>query len=131
MKNTIWIPNFLFPVQLSLAIFISYMWVHCHYLQTHQKRTSDPITDGCEPPCGCSELNSGPLEEQSVLLTTKTSLQPESPFLSPSHFIPFSVLCICLFFFLEHHYFYNNLKVNVFKLIMIDKVFISSLSLMS
>jgi len=30
----------------------------------HQKRASDPITDGCEPPCGCWELNSGPLEEQ-------------------------------------------------------------------
>jgi hypothetical protein len=37
---------------------------------------SDPITDGCEPPCGCWELNSGPLEEQSVLLTTEPSLQP-------------------------------------------------------
>jgi hypothetical protein len=23
---------------------------------------------GCEPPCGCWDLNSGPLEEQSVLL---------------------------------------------------------------
>ena len=32
-----------------------------------QKRASDPITDGCEPPCGCWELNSGPLEEQLVL----------------------------------------------------------------
>jgi hypothetical protein len=31
----------------------------------------------CEPPCGCWELNSGPLEEQSILLTTKPSLQPE------------------------------------------------------
>jgi hypothetical protein len=30
---------------------------------------SDPITDDCEPPCGCWDLNSGPLEEQSVLLT--------------------------------------------------------------
>jgi hypothetical protein len=29
----------------------------------------DPITDGCEPPCGCWELNSGPQEEQLVLLT--------------------------------------------------------------
>jgi hypothetical protein len=28
-----------------------------------------PITDSCEPLCGCWELNSGPLEEQSVLLT--------------------------------------------------------------
>jgi hypothetical protein len=25
-----------------------------------QKRVLDPITDGCEPPCGCWELNSGP-----------------------------------------------------------------------
>ena len=31
---------------------------------------------GCEPPCGCWDLNSGPLEEQSVLLTTEPSLQP-------------------------------------------------------
>jgi hypothetical protein len=37
----------------------------------HQKRASDPITDGCEPPRGCWEWNSGPLEEQSVLLTTE------------------------------------------------------------
>ena len=51
-------------------------------LQTHQKRTSDPITDGCEPPCGCWELNSGPLEEQSVLLTTEPSLQPRTVLLN-------------------------------------------------
>ena len=30
-------------------------------------RASDPMADGCEPPCGCSELNSGPLEEQSAI----------------------------------------------------------------
>jgi hypothetical protein len=42
----------------------------------HQKMASDPITDGCELPCGCWELNSVPLEEQSVLLTTDPSLQP-------------------------------------------------------
>jgi len=50
--------------------------VYCSCLQAHQKRASDSLTDGCEPPCGCWELNSGPLEEQSVLLTTKSSLQP-------------------------------------------------------
>jgi hypothetical protein len=44
---------------------------------THQKMASDPITDGGDPPCGCWELNSGPLEEQSVLFTTEPSLQPE------------------------------------------------------
>jgi hypothetical protein len=36
----------------------------------------DPTTDGCEPPCGYWKLNLGPLEEQSMLLTPKPSLQP-------------------------------------------------------
>ena len=31
--------------------------------------------DGCEPPCGRWDLNSAPLEEQSVLLTAEPSLQ--------------------------------------------------------
>jgi hypothetical protein len=44
-------------------------------LQKHQKRVLDPITDGCEPPSGCWDLNSGPLEEQSVLLNPEPSLQ--------------------------------------------------------
>jgi hypothetical protein len=34
-------------------LFILCIWEHCSCLQTHQKRASDPITDGCEPPCGC------------------------------------------------------------------------------
>jgi hypothetical protein len=33
------------------------------YMPAGQKMASDPITDGYEPPCGCWELNSGPLEE--------------------------------------------------------------------
>ena len=41
----------------------------------------DSTTDHCEPPYGYWELNSGPLEEQSVLLTTEPSLQPCTPFL--------------------------------------------------
>jgi hypothetical protein len=40
----------------------------------HQKRVSDLIMDGCEPPCSCWDLNSRPSEEQSVLLTTEPSL---------------------------------------------------------
>jgi hypothetical protein len=43
---------------------------------TPEERASDPMTDGCETPCGCWELNSGPLEEQSVLLTAESSSQP-------------------------------------------------------
>jgi hypothetical protein len=46
----------------------------------YQQRASDPIADGCEPPCGCWELNSGPLEEQSVLLIREPSLQPTEQF---------------------------------------------------
>jgi hypothetical protein len=44
--------------------------------EAHQKKVSDLIMDGCEPPCGCWDLNSGPLEEQSVRLTAEPSLQP-------------------------------------------------------
>jgi hypothetical protein len=69
-------PQYIFLKEL----FILCMWAHCLGLQTHQKRAWDPIIDGCEPPCGCWELNSGPLEEQSVLLTTEPSLQPCSSF---------------------------------------------------
>jgi hypothetical protein len=36
------------------------------------------VTDGCEPPRGCWDLNLGPLEEQSVLLTAEPSHQPQS-----------------------------------------------------
>ena len=67
---------------------------------THQKSALDPITDGCEPPCGCWKLNSGPLEEQSVLLTAELSLQPLlSVFNIRKHFVVVfndDVLC-CLF----------------------------------
>jgi hypothetical protein len=49
---------------------------------------SDPITDGCEPPCGCWELNSGPLEEQSVLLTMLPLSHLSSP-LTPFFFFFF------------------------------------------
>ena len=57
------------------------MYVHCSCLQTPQKRASDLITDDCEPPCGCWDLNLGPLEEHSVLLTTEPSHQPNAGFL--------------------------------------------------
>ena len=34
------------------------------------------ITDSCELPCGCWDLNIGPLEEQPMFLITEPSLQP-------------------------------------------------------
>jgi hypothetical protein len=77
-------------------IFIYFMYISTLLLQTHQKRASDPITDGCEPSCGCWELNSGPLKEQSVLLTSEPFLQ------SPKFFFVFvsvfetGFLCVAL-----------------------------------
>ena len=50
-----------------------------------KKRASDPFTDGCEPPRGYWELNSGPPEEQSVLLTTEPSLQPPGQHIFDGH----------------------------------------------
>jgi hypothetical protein len=69
---------------LKKGLLIWFIWVDCICLQTHQKKAPDPITDGCEPPCGCWELNLGPLEEQSVLLTAESSIQHLLP---PAFFI--------------------------------------------
>ena len=55
--------------------------IFCLCMPAGQKRAPDPITDGCEPPCGCMELNSGPLEQQAMLLTSEPSLQPQCVFL--------------------------------------------------
>jgi hypothetical protein len=54
------------------SFFFKDVFIYLMYMST-QSLSSD--TDSCEPPCGCWELNSGPLEEQSVLLTAAPSLQ--------------------------------------------------------
>jgi hypothetical protein len=58
------------------ALLSNILCIHHCCLQTNQKKASDPIADGCEPPCGFWELNSGPLEEHSVLFPAEPSLQP-------------------------------------------------------
>ena len=55
--------------------YIFYIFM-CYITCIFQKRASDPIIGGCEPPCGSWELNSELFEEHSVLLTTEPSLQP-------------------------------------------------------
>jgi hypothetical protein len=64
---------------LFICLFI-YLLNICGYpvsVFRHTRRgASDPITDGCEPPCGFWDLNSGPLKEKSVILTAESSLQP-------------------------------------------------------
>jgi hypothetical protein len=73
-------------------LFILFMWVHCCCFQTHQKRASDPITDGCEPPCGCWELNPDPLEEQSVSALNYWAISPAQDF----NCLKKSCICVCL-----------------------------------
>ena len=61
------------PVQRNYLLILC-VWVHFF----RHKKESAPITDGCELPCGCWDLNSGPLEERSLLLTAEPSLQPRN-----------------------------------------------------
>jgi len=66
---------FFFFLKHLFIMYTSYCFLPA-YTPAGQKRAPDLIIDGCEPPCGCWELNSGPLEEQTVLLTSEPSLQP-------------------------------------------------------
>ena len=81
---------------LSLAQRYIYYYIKVHgvCLQTHHKRASNLIMDGCEPSWGCWDLNSGSLEEQSVLLPAKPSRQPLHAFLK----IYLSTICKFRFF---------------------------------
>jgi hypothetical protein len=61
-----------------LPTYISINHVHAWCLQWPEQGVRSPgagITDHCEPPCRCWELNPGPLQEQPVLLTTEPSFQ--------------------------------------------------------
>ena len=78
---------------LKIYLFNLCIWVHCSCLQINQKRASDHIADGCEPPCDCWELNSGPLEEQLLLLTTKLSLQPSKCHFHCTLFLDLQGIC--------------------------------------
>ena len=58
-----------------LKIFIYYVYnILSACMPGGQKRASLQMV--VKPPCDCWELNSGPLEEQAMLLTTEPSLQP-------------------------------------------------------
>lgn len=70
-------------ITLSLHFFLFILhYVHecftCMYVCALHIPVGSPgpeVTDGCELPCGCLELNLGTLQEQPVVLTTKPSLQ--------------------------------------------------------
>ena len=54
------------------------------------------VTNSCELPCWCWELNSGPLGRQPVFLTTEPLLQPQNRFFCL--FLFFVCFCFILFF---------------------------------
>jgi hypothetical protein len=58
-------------------IYICIMFMKCLQRPGEGIRPAGTVVTGnCELPFGCWELNSGPLEEQPVLLTTEPSFQP-------------------------------------------------------
>ena len=63
---------------LEIYLFIYLLCIQCSavlYAYRPKEGTRSHYGD-CEPTCGCLKLNPGPLEKQSVLLTTEPSLQP-------------------------------------------------------
>jgi hypothetical protein len=71
---------FFFKRFILFIICIYVLYVYTVAVFRHQKRESGLVTDGCDTPCGRWDLNSGPPEEQSVLLTTEPSLQSPRTF---------------------------------------------------
>jgi hypothetical protein len=63
MGYDLWRPITIFFLKKVYLFYVSTLLLSSG---TPEESTSDLITDGCEPPCGCWELNSGPLEEQLV-----------------------------------------------------------------
>jgi hypothetical protein len=57
-----------------------YLFLYVSTVFRHPRRGCQISLWMVEPPCGCWDLNSGPLKEQSVLLTAEPSLQPPQIF---------------------------------------------------
>lgn len=62
---------------LPVCISVHHMHALCPWRSEDGIESSGTgLTDGCDPPCGCWELNTDPLEEKPVLLTPELLLQP-------------------------------------------------------
>lgn len=58
----------------------------CLWLKEAEEGVEFPgtgVTDHCEPTCGSWRWNMGPLQEQPVLLTVESSLQPTKLYFIP------------------------------------------------
>jgi hypothetical protein len=85
MQRSVSLPPLLLPLPLPLSpppaswflkihllMQMSCLHVHLHTRRRH-RNSWDYNRIGCEPPCGCWELNSGSLGEQPVLFTAGLS----------------------------------------------------------
>ena len=62
---------------LSQCIYVHHMHAWCPQKSEEGVRVPGTrVMSICEPPCGCQELNLGPLQEHPVLLIAGQSLQP-------------------------------------------------------
>ena len=79
---------FAFLILFSFLAFILF-YVHWYFAYkfacVRGQIPGNGVTDSCELPCGCWEVNPGPLEEQPVLLTTEPSLPPPGLFILNGH----------------------------------------------
>jgi hypothetical protein len=51
-------------IDYFFKIYLFYVYDYTVSVFRHTRGYQIPLqTDGCEPPCGCWDLNSGPLEE--------------------------------------------------------------------
>jgi hypothetical protein len=67
---------------IYLLFFLKiYLFIICKYtvavLRYSRRGHQISLRMVCEPPCGCWDLNLGPSGEQSMLLTTEPSRQPQ------------------------------------------------------
>jgi hypothetical protein len=77
----LFILNWTFGSYLFVCLFVCVcLFIICKYtvavFRQHQKRASDLIMGGCEPPCGCWDLNFALQKSSRVLLPTEPSHQP-------------------------------------------------------
>jgi hypothetical protein len=70
------VPSFKEMTHLLPSRFILWMSILSACTPACQKRASDHVIDGCEPPCEYWELNSGPREKQIIPLTAELFLYP-------------------------------------------------------
>lgn len=59
---------------LPVCVYMHHIYAWCQWMPEKMLNPLGLEWCGCEPPCGCCELNRDPLQEQLVLLTPEPYL---------------------------------------------------------